>query len=316
MILTCPNCAARYTIPDEKLGPAGRQVRCGNCGHEWQAMPADHAEVTERAPLDEEAWDRPAGDAGIERAFGERANPSDAAAFDTDYDDTDLPDRSGAEDDDMASLPGLSAGMTDAPPSESFGSLPGLGPDPGAEETDGAPLDDPGVAGEIVAPKRNVPAVPPKPLPVVWRSVGWGGLALFWAIILGSILFAHERVAQAWPASQTLFDAIGLGEPAPPELTEKAEDVLDLQLAQDADRRSGQEGYFLTATVTSFGEQVHRLPDYEAVLMDNRGEALQRIPVSADRDLLEPGETAQLEAHVRVPPVQPVARWEVRPVPR
>jgi predicted Zn finger-like uncharacterized protein len=35
MIITCPSCATRYEIPPDHLGPAGRMVRCTNCGHRW-----------------------------------------------------------------------------------------------------------------------------------------------------------------------------------------------------------------------------------------------------------------------------------------
>lgn len=37
MILTCPNCAARYTVKDATFPPEGRKVRCTKCGHSWFA---------------------------------------------------------------------------------------------------------------------------------------------------------------------------------------------------------------------------------------------------------------------------------------
>jgi predicted Zn finger-like uncharacterized protein len=39
MILTCPNCSARFMIDGHALGTGGRTVRCGACGHSWLQLP-------------------------------------------------------------------------------------------------------------------------------------------------------------------------------------------------------------------------------------------------------------------------------------
>src|SRR3546814_908592 len=37
MILTCPNCDAKFNVKAELLGPTGRTVKCTKCGHRWHA---------------------------------------------------------------------------------------------------------------------------------------------------------------------------------------------------------------------------------------------------------------------------------------
>lgn len=53
MIITCPECATRYQVDADSIGPRGRTVRCSKCGHSWTQPPPDdvpRAVAAEAAP--------------------------------------------------------------------------------------------------------------------------------------------------------------------------------------------------------------------------------------------------------------------------
>ena len=45
MIIACPACSTRYTVPDSSIGSDGRVVRCAKCRHSWFQDGAEPAEA-------------------------------------------------------------------------------------------------------------------------------------------------------------------------------------------------------------------------------------------------------------------------------
>ena len=41
MRLVCPNCDAKYEVPDDAIPDGGRDVQCSACGHGWFQLPPD-----------------------------------------------------------------------------------------------------------------------------------------------------------------------------------------------------------------------------------------------------------------------------------
>lgn len=52
MILQCPECAARYLVPDRSIPKNGRHVRCAKCNNTWHFRPPTRVENEALSELD------------------------------------------------------------------------------------------------------------------------------------------------------------------------------------------------------------------------------------------------------------------------
>jgi predicted Zn finger-like uncharacterized protein len=64
MVVTCPNCRARYAVDPLKIGPGGRTVQCARCDQRWfekveSAPPADETVAVPEPPPAPEVVIRP-----------------------------------------------------------------------------------------------------------------------------------------------------------------------------------------------------------------------------------------------------------------
>lgn len=289
MILTCPNCATKFRVPDGALGATGRLVRCGNCGTEWTATEDVQADIITPTPQASVTMPPPPAETYAPDPGPLAPDPLASLEEDGAYDAPVSADEIGADSDDY-----------EVPDPEVY-----------------APVDDPpplraASSSVDTVLRSNVPAMPRKRrrTPGAVIALGWLLLVALYGTLGAAVVFYNEPIAQAWPPSQPLFDALGVNKPKR-QIAENISDVMRFNIFGDPDRRADVPGYFLIADVQSQGSQLHRLPKLEAVIFNSRGQALQRIPMSAESELIEPGQTVRLEAHVRVPP-DGAARWEVR----
>lgn len=70
MIVTCPNCTAKFLVADHLIPPAGRVVRCGSCKHLWNVTQSSGSSTgkPERADFAGLVADAVSGDAAVSEA--------------------------------------------------------------------------------------------------------------------------------------------------------------------------------------------------------------------------------------------------------
>lgn len=171
MIISCPECTAKFLIEATALGATGRMVRCGKCAHTWAEAPPETTSETIENPDAQDAPPRLDAESGNEESGNEESG-----------------DRESGND-----------GEEDSDPPFDADSEPDI-----ASET------DPFKRAESRARIRaGVPALAQKPKNIVAR-LAWGLLILFVLGTAGGGVFFQNQVVEAWPAAKRLYALMGL----------------------------------------------------------------------------------------------------------
>lgn len=128
MILSCPNCEARFVVSPAAIGPTGRRVRCANCRHDWFADAPDESLEIVPEFVDQSA----AGAAAAESS----APPPEEAAPEAEGDGSPAPE--GEPEEETAPESGQAEEAEADVPAEDADSAAGESPDPEVPEEDAA----------------------------------------------------------------------------------------------------------------------------------------------------------------------------------
>ncbi len=188
----CPSCDTAYTIPDDRIGPKGRKVRCTRCGGAWKVMP----ESGDVDPFGEEFTAALAPDSGRPAAVSSRPAPA-PDPFDS-LDDDEGSTRSDLFDD----TPAAASTETSAepPPAE-----------PPAAEPEPAPPRRPADVRIRVKRRSFALRMPPMPAAFARLTPFFGPLVFATALLVVAALFVFRNtVVAAAPGLAGFYAMVGL----------------------------------------------------------------------------------------------------------
>lgn len=250
MILTCPNCTARYLLASSALGVDGRDVRCAKCDHEWFA----EAEIEETSVFDEQ----PSMEGNIDETDG--------------FDNIDELDAEEDEDgNDLEAIARRLAEQQEAELTKQEEAERASEPEPEPEPIQD-PIDEEDIPNAVKPiPEGFVPAIPEDVLrPEVSlqaRMAGFGAAAgLFCIFVLAGFLFKNSIVS-AWQPSAIIYEMAGM----PAKF--KGEGLIVESLSATTIKNSeGKETLVLKGRVINLTGDVIDVPKMVAILRSTNGE--------------------------------------------
>ena len=200
MIVSCPACATRFTIPDTALGGGGKKVRCSMCGHTWK-----------QTPPPPEAAARPGKPAAARKPKAKAKAKSAATATATAAVDETTRDIHNAQ----------------PPPAPPPPPPPAPTADLGAPHFPGFGADDGGLFGDLEhrhelgqgdSGEENEDWEDGDRNPTRWRRIlgslrasgRWLGFAAAVAGLLSFLVAGRDAIVNLWPAASRLYQTVGL----------------------------------------------------------------------------------------------------------
>lgn len=268
MLISCPNCATNFSVPDKALAPKGRTLKCAKCGHKWFQNPIA---ATDDFGLDDTSFSAPPAPEPEPRpsfnpaSFNPVRNPDPDLEF-----DAPPPPRPPAAN--------LGAGLDfdlDDPP------VPDMGPRARSEDRrldldlDGAPQPIPDVFNSRPEAKK-----------------GTGGLwFLLFLLVLGGAggagYYFQDKLVDLWPAAHDLLSDAGLRR-------EKPGAGLELRNAGTPERfvHNDTEVLIVRGIIANVSDRERPVPTMKLVLLDKAKQPVQEKMQAPPVTALDAGGTA------------------------
>lgn len=264
MLISCPNCATNFSVPDNALGPTGRMLKCAKCGHKWHQdapRPEDDFGLVDIPPPAPPVAPPPPR---MDDDFRPVSSPSDL--------DLEPPTPSAPAGADLDS--DLDVEMEE-PPIPSFGARP---------KTDEKPVE------------IDLDADEPQPIPEMFASRPQRkGTGFLWFLLLllllagagGGAYYFQDKVVEIWPPAGDLMADIGLR-------VEKPGAGLELRNAGTPERfvHNDTEVLIVRGIIANVSDRSRPVPTMKLILLDKDKAVVQEKLAQPPVTELETGGTA------------------------
>lgn len=282
MLISCPNCATNFSVPDKALAPNGRKLKCAKCDHKWFQEPIVAADDF---GLDESSFPPPPVMASPEARPSFGSSPEARPSF------TPSPEARGSFNPVRNPDPDLEF---DAPPLSSPSSRPGADLD---FDLDDPPVPDLGLGTRGGGRNELDLDGAPQPIPDVFNSQpqankGTGGLwFLLFLLVLGggggAGYYFQDKLVDLWPPAHDLLSDAGLRR-------EKPGAGLELRNAGTPERfvHNDTEVLIVRGIIANVSDRERAVPTMKLVLLDRAKQPVQEKIQVPPVSTLDAGGTA------------------------
>jgi len=273
----CPTCDTAYTIPDERIGAAGRKVRCTKCGGSWKVVLPPPAPVAAEAVADEP------DETGFDEAARETAQAAREASNETAV----------AEDP-------FAAALRETPPAPSPAPVV-AGPTASAEEPPhAAPIVKPALAPDVKI-RFKKPSLsrrlhlPKMPVALTRVAPFFGPLVFVTAlfVISGLVVFRNAIVATA-PGLAGFYATLGL------EVNLRGLTFGPIETLREID--NGQPVLVVEGTLSNPTQKPRTVPALRFALRDGDAQELYAWSIDPKATTIAAGDSLKFRTRLVSPP--------------